>query len=166
MTARPRAARLGRRLRDDDSGQVMLLAIGFVAVALALIATVAAVTSVQLERKRLMTVADAAAAYAAGEFDEDLFHESLEREETDAVPPAIVLTDRSVAAAVETYLRESEDDVGLSDVRLVSASSPDGHTAVVELAGRARPALVGWLVDVVDTDGGVSIVVRGAARGG
>lgn len=151
------------RLRRDDSGQVMVLAIGFLAVALALIAVVVAVTSVQLERKRLMTIADSAAAYAAGAFDEDLFHASLERDPTDRAP-GIVLSDASVTAAVATYLEDSRDAVELRHVRIVSATTPDGQTAVVELAGTARPALVGWLVDVIDADG-VRIVVQGSARG-
>lgn len=165
MTPGAGAARPGRRLRDDDSGQVLVLAIGFVAVALALIATVAAVTSVQLERKRLLSVADAAAAYAAGTFDEPLFHSNLDRVGGGAVDPVIVLTDASVATGAQEYLDDSSDVVSLRDVRLVSGTTPDGQTAVVELAGVARPALVGWLMDVLDDDGGVRIVVEGAARG-
>ena len=165
MTPAGRARRLARRLRDDDSGQVLVLAIGFVAVALALIATVAAVTSVQLERKRLLSVADAAAAYAAGTFDETLFHANLDQVGDETVDPVIVLTDASVATAAQEYLDDSADVVPLRDVRLVAGTSPDGQTAVVELAGVARPALVGWLMDVLDDDGGVRIVVEGAARG-
>ncbi|PFG36090.1 hypothetical protein ATL41_0799 [Flavimobilis soli] len=161
-----RAARTARRLRDDDSGQVLVLAIGFVAVALALIATVAAVTSVQLERKRLLSVADAAAAYAAGTYDEALFHSSFDRIGDGAPGPAIVLTDASVAKGAQEYLAASSGVVSLREVQLVSATSPDGQTAVVELSGVARPALVGWLTDVLDDDGGVRIVVQGAARGG
>lgn len=165
MTAAARAGRLARRLRTDDSGQVLVLAIGFVAVALALIATVAAVTSVQLERKRLLSVADAAAAYAAGTYDETLFHSNLDRVGEETGNPAIVLTDASVAAGAQEYLDDSADAVSLRDVRLVSGTSPDGQTAVVELAGVARPALIGWLMDVLDDGGGVRIVVEGAARG-
>ena len=154
MTPTGRAGRLARRLRDDDSGQVLVLAVGFVAVALALIATVAAVTSVQLERKRLLSVADAAAAYAAGTYDETLFHSNLDRVGEETGNPVIVLTDASVAAGAQEYLDDSADVLSLRDVRLLSGKSPDGQTAVVELAGVARPALVGWLMDVLDDDGG------------
>ena len=76
-----------------------------------------------------------------------------------------MLTDASVAAGAQEYLDDSADAVSLRDVRLVSGTSPDGQTAVVELAGVARPALVGWLMEVLDDDGGVRIVVEGAARG-
>ena len=167
---RVRAARLRsavRGLRSDDGGQIMLLAIGFVVVALALVAVVTAVTSVQLERKRLMTIADAAAAHAAGDFDEESLHAA--RAPDPGAPhaaPGLELTDARVADSVAEYLAASRGTLALRDVRVVSATTPDGRTAVVELAGVARPALVGWLVDVVDDDGGVRIGTRGAARGG
>lgn len=151
------------RLRRDDEGQVLVMSIGFVVIVLALIGIAATMTTVHLERKRLMTLADNAAAYAAGRLDEDAFHRADPSTQT---PGAVDLTDAGVERAVRAYLRDTAPHVDLRDVRLVSATTPDGRTAQVELSGRASPVLVGWFTDLVDPESGITVVSRGSARVG
>ena len=55
-----RRGRMGRR----DDGQIMILTIGFVVVALLLVTVVASAAGVHLERKRLLALADVLALEA------------------------------------------------------------------------------------------------------
>jgi len=62
--------RLRVRAGDPESGQIMILTLGLAMVVLGLIFVVVSVTSVQIERKQLLALADAAALDAAGQIDE------------------------------------------------------------------------------------------------
>ena len=128
----------------------------FTTIALALVVVVVAVTSVHLERKRLLTVADGAALHAAAVIDEGEFYGGAHGD-------APALTRSSVEAAVADYLRRSPEAARLQDLAITEASTPDGQSASVALVAVARPALVGWLVDLVDD--GVVIAASSSARG-
>jgi hypothetical protein len=132
---------------EGESGQIMLLTSAFVAFALLLVTVVVSATGVHLDRKRLFDVADAAALDAADSMSEDLFYENRPVEPEEGA--LLVLSDREVRASVESFLAahpEMLDD--LHAVTIVEASTPDGRTAQVRLAGLSRPVLVSWVTQL------------------
>jgi hypothetical protein len=133
-----------------------VLSLVFTSIALALVVVVVAVTSVHLERKRLLTLADGAALHAASVIDEAAFY-GADRGD------APTLTRASVEAAAGDYLSRSPEAAGLRDLEMLEASTPDGESATVTLVAFARPALIGWLVDLVGD--GVAISASSSARG-
>lgn len=116
---------------DDEGGSILILTIGYAALALALILVCVDATSLYLAQKRLDAVADAAALAAADGFvltvDADGPHATLSTAEVHHQAAAIV------AAAG-------------GDTRLVSASAPDGVSARVTVATSWRPPVLTFLV--------------------
>ncbi len=95
---------------------------------------------VHLDRKRLLALADLAAASAADAVDESAYYSP------DRPPPApggtaLVLTEASVRRAVSDYLASTASPTGLVDVRLVEASTTGG-TVTITLHAVTRPALL------------------------
>ncbi|MFF2621194.1 pilus assembly protein TadG-related protein [Oerskovia jenensis] len=152
---RPRRRRALGPGTTGESGQILLLTSAFVAFALLLVTVVVSATGVHLDRKRLLDVADAAALDAADSMSADTFYEGrVPVPEDQAV---LRLSDADVRASVEEFLAahpEMLDD--LHAVTIVEASTPDGRTAEVRLAGLSRPVLVSWVTQLW-SDG---IVVR------
>ena len=130
----PRGGRAG-----DDSGQVMLLIIVYTAIALSLILVVFSASSVHLDRKRLLAVADAAAHDAADDLDRGGY---FDRGVSAGL--GVPLTDASVRASVEQYLAAHPNS--LQEVTIVSATSPDGRSAVVTLAARSPLPFTGGVL--------------------
>ncbi|MDF2846786.1 MAG: hypothetical protein K0R97_768 [Oerskovia sp.] len=130
-----------------DSGQILLLTSAFVAFALLLVTVVVSATGVHLDRKRLLDVADAAAIDAADSMGEDTFYEGqVPAPQEQAV---LRLSDEEVRSSVEEFLGahpEMLDD--LHAVTIVEASTRDGRTAQVRLAGLSRPVLVSWVTQL------------------
>lgn len=123
-----------RRLRAagaDDEGSVLLLTLGYAVLALAAVFVCVDATSLYLEQKRLDAVADAAALAAADGFAFDI----------EAGEPVVVLTDAGVRAQAEAIVAE----VG-GPAALVSASTPDGVSARVRVAGTWRPPILALFV--------------------
>ncbi|MFF3063027.1 pilus assembly protein TadG-related protein [Oerskovia sp. NPDC057915] len=139
--------RVGAVVRRGDSGQILLLTSAFVAFALLLVTVVVSATGVHLDRKRLLDVADAAAIDAADSMSEDTFYEG--RVPLPQEQAVLRLSDAEVRASVEEFLAahpEMLDD--LHAVTIVEASTPDGRTAQVGLAGLSRPVLVSWVTQL------------------
>lgn len=143
-------ARLGARLRarfdraGRDAGQITLLSVVFGVLALLLVTAVVSATSIHLERKALLILADDLALRAANGIDLDAFY----RGHAGAPEPGAVvpLTDAGVRSAAEGYLAaHPEAAVGLDGLQVSEAVTPDGRTARVTLAAVARPALVSWV---------------------
>ncbi|GAA2027579.1 hypothetical protein GCM10009819_08790 [Agromyces tropicus] len=113
-----------RRLPDDETGSTLLLAILYGALALALVLVVASATSLYLERKRLLTMADGAALAAAESW-------GLGDVRLEGGGLVVGLDDAAVRDAAEAYL----GDLGAADdgVVLVGARSTDGRSATVTL---------------------------------
>ncbi|MGC5168532.1 pilus assembly protein TadG-related protein [Luteimicrobium sp. DT211] len=148
-----------RRTEDRESGQVMLLTIGVVVLALGLILAVASASSVHLERKRLYDAADQIALDAADRLDRGAYFAS----QGGGAAPALVLSDADVQDAVTAVLGDSPELVaGYQEVRVVSASTPDGRTAEVVLRARVRPALLTWAT--AGFSGGVVVTADARAR--
>jgi hypothetical protein len=146
--AAPRLRRpLARRLHGvapRDAGSVTLLSIAFGALALLLMTAVVSATSVHLEQKRLVALADELALEAADALDLTAFYRGQAPSPTEA--GVVPLTDDDVRGAVEQYLADHPGvAAGLEGLRVVEAVSDDGRTARVGLVALARPPLVSWV---------------------
>lgn len=144
---------------DPESGQVMLLTIGVAVLALVLVLGVASVSALHLERKRLLSLADGAAAAAADALDEGAYYALSPGE--DRLP----ISDASVLAAVEDYLDSAPPALtgrfeGLAVI--APTGTPDGRRAEVTLAAVVRPPFVPW--QLLPGQGGVVLEVTSRAE--
>ncbi len=142
-------ALLGRGRADE--GSILPLIAAFAALALALILVVSGASSLYLERKRLYTVADAAALAAAQSFPLD----SVEVDPDGSVRP--VLRTRDVEESVRDYLADLPD--ALEGLAVDEAASRDGTSARVRLSAVWRPPLASPLLPE-----GIRISVLSVAR--
>ena len=155
MTGVPAAVvrRLRRSTRGEESGQIMVLTIGFAVLCLLVATTVMGVSAVYIEHKKLLSAADGAAAAAADSF-------RLADTAAEEKPPAALLSQDRVRGVVATYLER--DGAGARFERLAVASATgtsDGRTATVSLTAYARVPVV----SIVLPDG-VPIQATASAR--
>ena len=144
--------------RRGDDGQVLILSLGFAVLALLLVLVVTAATGVHLDRKRLLALADLAALSAADEVSTRYFAGPQDRG-----PGGVPLTDETVRAAVERYVRDHPEPAAAWDgVRVLEATTPDGRSAVVRLGALTRPPVLTWVL-APWTDG-VRLEVEASAR--
>jgi uncharacterized membrane protein len=163
VTRRPRGrsdGRPGRARGPGDDGQVTILVIGFVVVALALVAVVVSATAVHLERTRLAALADLAALDAADAISDAAY---FGPDGASGVASGVPLSDADVAAAVTGYLVAHPDPAaGWDEVRVLAAGSPDGRTARVTLRAVVRPAWSAWVL--APFSDGIAIEASSSAR--
>jgi hypothetical protein len=152
-----RDAEIWRRLRETpDRGQISVLLIGMVSVALLLVLGVVGATSVQLSRIHLLDAADAAALAAADAVDEEAVYG---RGLGDGVP----LTAEGVVAAAAEHLARQPVPPRVGGWQLAPGTgTPDSRTAVVRVQGEARIPLVSGILRPLG--GGVVITVESRAR--
>jgi hypothetical protein len=142
---------------DREGGQIMILTLGLAMVVLALVFVVASVTAVQIERKQLLAVADAAALHAATRLDEAAY---FARGDGD-----VWLTDDGVRSAVEDYLGDHAAALGVPRAAVANPTgTPDGRSAQVTLTTVADVPLIPWVLESVA--GGVRLQVTTMARAG
>jgi uncharacterized membrane protein len=124
-----------------ESGQILILVIGFVTFAILLVLVTVDITALHLQRQELRALTDAAALDAADALDEEDFY----REGAQQRP--VSLSDASVQASVRAYLGERP---GPADDLKVVVGRPTGAlgdtTAQVTLTGRARIPLISLVV--------------------
>ena len=146
------------RTKSRDDGQIMILTIGFVVVALLLVTVVASAAGVHLERKRLLALADVLALEGADAVGDDRYYApGADRE------PGLPLTDAAVRSAVEEYLRDNPDAAAQWDQLVVlSASTPDGTSARVHLGAVTHPVLLSWVLAVWQD--GIGLEAESTAR--
>ncbi|WP_232014242.1 pilus assembly protein TadG-related protein [Cellulomonas fimi] len=151
-----------RGLRGDDSGQVLLLTLVFVVIALLLVLVVSAATGVHLERKRLVALADVVALDAADALADPGYY-APGAGQGDPDRGGLQLTDASVRSAVDAYLRaHPEATSAFADVRVAEATSPDGRSAHVALAAVVRVPVVGTVL--APWSSGVLVTAESSAR--
>ena len=127
-----------RALRQE--GQVLVLSIGFVVIALLLATVVAAASSVYLEHKKLLSLADGASVAAADSF-------TLGQLGNAGGTPSAVLSGARVRSAAVDYLDRNGAFGHFSALTVApSTGSPDGATAVVVLSAAVHPPVVNFLV--------------------
>lgn len=112
---------------DDDEGSVLILTLGYAVLAIAVILVCIAATSLYLAQKQLDAVADAAALAAADGFELSIV----------GGEPFATLTDAGVHQAAAAMVGEIGDDA-----RLIAATTPDGVSARVTVAGDWHPPIV------------------------
>jgi hypothetical protein len=149
------------RLRaSDDSGQIMILSIGYALIAMVLVLVLAAASAVHLERKQLLALADAAALDAADAIDLDRYYAGAAG---DAGADPVTVTDASVRAAVARHISTAPSATGLARLQVAEPTgTPDGSTVQVTLTAVARPAFVPWVL--AGHADGVPLRVTSSAR--
>lgn len=119
--------RVHGRADPDEEGSVLILTLGYAVLAIAVILVCTAATSLYLAQKQLDAVADAATLAAADGFELSVV----------GGEPVATLSDGGVHREASAMLGE----IG-GEARLVSATSPDGVSARVTVAGRWHPPIV------------------------
>jgi hypothetical protein len=147
-----------RRRVGGDDGQIMILTIGFVVVAILLITVVASAAGVHLERKRLLALADLLALEGADAVSDDRYYTpGADRS------PGLPLTDAAVRSAIEEYLDDNPDAAGQWDeLAVLSATTPDGASARVQLGAVTHPFLVSWVL--APWQDGIALEAESTAR--
>lgn len=139
-----------------DEGQILILILGYVIVAISLVIVAVDITAVHLARTQLLDASDAAALDAADAAD-------APRVYGGGLPGSVPLSDGTVRTAATTYLSTYAPPTRVTDVELTDTTgSPDGRTAVVELTARVRLPLLGPVVQA--WSGGITVTVRSQAR--
>jgi hypothetical protein len=140
--------RASRRLpqRGTDGGQIMLLTLGFVVLAMLLVSVVASAAGVHLERKRLLALADVMALDAADAVDDDAYFASGAGKGDPDTEPAVV-SDASVRDAAAAYLRANPGAAARwREFAYAARAVDDGATAHIELVAVVHPAVVSWVL--------------------
>ena len=139
MTGGPRGS-AGRAAGRGEDGQLLVLIIGYVLLALLVTTAVAGASSVYLEHKKLLSLADAASVAAADSF-------TLGQLETSACSPTAVLSGGRVRSTAADYLNRTGAYGRFSGLAVAPATgSPDGSTAVVVLSAAVHPPIVNFLI--------------------
>lgn len=163
--SRPRDGRSNRRFAavrrfsgrtgQDEEGSTLILTIFYAFLALVLILVVVAASSLYLERKRLLTLADGAALAGAESFSLDAVGVT---DDLSGTVPRPVLQSAEVRAAAEDYLAAAPHG-GFELVELTEAGSTDGQSATVALGGLWRPPVLAFFLPR-----GVPLEVTAVAR--
>lgn len=140
-------------LPDPEHGQITVLTIGYVLLALLLTSVVMAVSTVYIEHKKLLSMADGASVAAADSY-------SLGQMETKAGTPSAVLNGGRVRTVVMDYLSQNETFTRFDGLAIEPATgSTDGSTAVVVLSAAVHPPIVNFLIP-----DGIAIRAESTAR--
>lgn len=131
----------------------MVLITGYVLLTLLLVTVVAAVSSVYLTQKKLLSIADSAALAAADSY-------TLQQVSAEAGAPGTVLTGEQVRAAVTAYVQHNETLLDASALVIAPGTGTvDGRTAQVTLTAVAHPVFLNFLVP-----DGIAVTATSTAR--
>jgi len=139
----------------DDQGSTLILTIFYGFLALLLILVVVAATSLYLERKRLLTLADGAALAGAEAFDLSAVAVTADGSGTGLRPS---LASADVRAAVEAYIASAPQS-RMEGLTVSGVASADGQSAAVSLSAYWRPPVLTVLLPH-----GVPLEVTAVAR--
>lgn len=138
---------------DPEDGQITVLTIGYVLLALLLTSVVMAVSTVYIEHKKLLSMADGASVAAADSY-------TLGQMETKAGTPSAVLNGGRVRTVVMDYLTQNDAFTRFDGLAIEPPTgSADGSTAVVVLSAAVHPPIVNFLVP-----DGIAIQAESTAR--
>ncbi|MDJ0356407.1 pilus assembly protein TadG-related protein [Paenarthrobacter sp. PH39-S1] len=138
---------------DAESGELMVMIIGYVVLALLLVTVVAAVSSVYLGHKKLLSAADGAAVAAADSF-------TLSGVAGNSGAPVTILSGDGVRAAASAYLNRNSSYRHISGLTLGGGTgTADGRTARVTLAAVVHPLFINFLIP-----DGIAVTATSTAR--
>ncbi|NUL43723.1 hypothetical protein F7P69_00710 [Cellulosimicrobium funkei] len=139
--------------RPGDEGQTTVLVVGLSVVCLLLATVILAVTTVNLEARKLLSAADGAAMAAADSF-------TIAIDEGENAGHAPVLADADAAEAVAGYLAAACSHERFDGLVVESVSVGDGgQTVDVALTATAHPPIVNWIVP-----DGIRVVATSSSR--
>ncbi|HRW19172.1 MAG TPA: pilus assembly protein TadG-related protein [Dermatophilaceae bacterium] len=145
-----------RSVPRREQGQVTVLVIGLLSIALVLILGAIDVTAVHLARVRLVDLADAAALDAADSLDEGGAY-------TGGVGDAVTVSSQTVRSSASSYLAARAKPEGIASWAIAPGTGADGRdTAVVVVTARVELPMTGGLLSALGQD--VTITVQSRAR--
>lgn len=127
------------RAKNED-GQMTVMILGYVTLALLVASVVIGISSVYLEHKRLLSLADGASLAAADSY-------TLGDVDTQGGSPSATLNPARVRNVAADFVSRSPAAQRFSGLAVAgSTGSPDGSTAVVVLTAAVHPPVVNFLV--------------------
>ncbi|WP_457967783.1 pilus assembly protein TadG-related protein [Arthrobacter sp. D1-29] len=119
---------------------MIVLIIGYVLLALLVTTVVVGISSVYLEHKRLLSLADGASLAAADSY-------KLGQVGTEGGVPSAVLDSERVRNVAGEFVSRSPASQRFDELQVAAETgSPDGSTAVVVLSAAVHPPVVNFLV--------------------
>ena len=141
-----------------EEGRILVLAAGYVSIALLAVSGTLAATAVTTEARRLLSVADGAATAAADRYT--VAQGPGQRGDEGNGGVGLVLTDAAVRAAALEYAGDTGAVERFDGFTVLSAGAdPAGTTARIRLGATVHPPIVGWFVPA-----GIPISVESNAR--
>jgi hypothetical protein len=124
----------------SEDGQMMVMILGYVTLALLVTTVVIGISSVYLEHKRLLSLADGASLAAADSY-------TLGEVDTQGGTPSATLNPARVRNVAADFISRSPAAQRFDGLAVTgSTGSPDGATAVVVLTAAVHPPVVNFLV--------------------
>jgi uncharacterized membrane protein len=128
------------RSETDESGQVMVMILGYIVLALLVATVVIGISAVYLEHKRLLSLADGASLAAADSY-------TLGEVRSQGGSPSAVLNPARVRNVAADFVARSPASHRFSGLAVAGATgTPDGSTAVVVLTAAVHPPVVNFLI--------------------
>ncbi|HAP91657.1 MAG TPA: hypothetical protein DCR15_18965 [Arthrobacter bacterium] len=119
---------------------MIVMIIGYVLLALLVVTVVIGISSVYLEHKRLLSLADGASLAAADSY-------TLGEVGGEGGSPSVVLGSGRVRSVAADFIARSPASDRFNELAVSAATgSPDGSTAVVVLSAEVHPPVVNFLV--------------------
>ena len=136
------------RKLGDDEGQTSVFIIGVTVVILLFALTIAAIMSVTLQHRKLLSLADSAAQSAATSF-------------TIANPEelSLMISSDTATGQVAEHLADVDAAQRFPNLNIDSVRVVGDTTVTVQLSATAHPPIVNWLLP-----SGVQVVAAGTAR--
>lgn len=129
-----------KRREADQDGQVMVMILGYITLALLVATVVVGISAVYLEHKRLLSLADGASLAAADSY-------TLGEVTAQGGRPSAVLNPARVRNVAADFVARSPASQRFSSLAVDAATgTPDGATAVVVLTAAVHPPVVNFLV--------------------
>ncbi|MCO4257431.1 pilus assembly protein TadG-related protein [Pseudarthrobacter cellobiosi] len=119
---------------------MIVMIIGYALLALLVVTVVIGISSVYLEHKRLLSLADGASLAAADSY-------TLGEVGGEGGSPSAVLGSGRVRSVAADFIARSPSSARFDELAVSAATgSPDGSTAVVVLSAEVHPPVVNFLV--------------------
>jgi uncharacterized membrane protein len=144
MNRHPATAPISAPTKSPDQpaedGQMIVMIVGYVLLALLVVTVVIGISSVYLEHKRLLSLADGASLAAADSY-------TLGEVAGATGSPSAVLGSERVRNVAADFVARSPASAPFDGLAVTQGTgSPDGSTAVVVLSSVVHPPVVNFLV--------------------